>query len=88
MDSTRLPNADAASVGPIPPRLVTAAELADYLGVAPNTVRRWARTSHEGFPRPLNFGPDSTRWGTRRYDLAEVVEWARQRREAEKERES
>lgn len=67
MDSTRLTPADVlARVGPIPPRLVTAAELAAVLRTGESSVRQWARERPADFPR-VRAG---RRW---LYDLDAVV---------------
>ena len=38
-----------------------------------NTVHRWAREDHQGFPKPVKLGPNCTRWR-----LADLETWEAQ----------
>jgi predicted DNA-binding transcriptional regulator AlpA len=55
---------------PLPPRLWTVRETADYLGVPVSTLYYWSYRG-DGGPRILRIGR------TLRYDPYDVVEWAK-----------
>lgn len=53
-------------------QLLSATEVAEWLNVSKDQIRRWTKENHNGFPQPIRFNQKTRRW--RREDIDRWLE--------------